>query len=546
MDNVSLDFNAGFNVLTGQTGAGKSIIIDSINLLTGERSSKELVRSGENKALVEGTVYTDDFIVYKLLDEAGIEYFKYEPLVLSREITKDGRSTVRINNRVSTTTLLRQICARIINIHGQHDNQAILDVRYHREFLDAYAGLENRLKEYQVVYKNYLDIKTKLENTNENEELDKRRVEILNYEINEIESADLKEGEDEELYSIRKRFINNEKIRDYMNEALVCLSGSDETDGARTLLDKARSALSSLSSLDERVKDLAEKATDYYYMIDDLAETLRDLSDDDFDEVNINAVEERIDLINRLKKKHGASISEIIERLTQLKEELGLIENKDINREKLEKECKVLYEHAKVLADDIRKERILRAKELEKAVKTHLESLEMPNVAFKILIENTELSSSGADSVEFLISANKGEDLKPLNKVASGGELSRIILAMKVCLAKADSVETMIFDEIDTGVSGSTSQKIAEKLKILTKDKQIFVITHSPQIAAFADFHYLVEKTEDATKTVSTVKLLDEDERTKEIARIISGSTVTESAVSTAKELIKEGKDFKA
>ncbi len=545
IDNVNIDFTDGFQVLTGQTGAGKSIIIDSINLLTGERSSRELVRTGAEKGFVEGAVYTTDKKVYEMLNEAGISYFEGDPLILSREISKDGRSVVRINSRTATTGLLKSICARIINIHGQHDNQAILDVSCHGEILDSYAKNEELLKGYRREYNEYKRIKNELESEDEDISLKEQKKEFLEFQIDEIEKAKLKIGEDEELSDIRKRYLNSEKILLNLNASYSALMGDEESLGANQQIKAAIKGMQDLSDLVEDADGLSKKLEEIYYLLDDVSETLRDLKDgDNSEEVDINYIEERIDLINRLKKKYGSTVEEILETKEKLEEELLEIENSDEYKKKLEKELKIQLKKTSALADELSEKRKKAGEELAKQVLVQLKDLEMPNVTFKVEIEDAPLSSKGKDKIEFMISANAGEALKPLSKVASGGELSRIILALKVILSKNDFVSTMIFDEVDTGVSGSAAQKIAEKIKAVSKEKQVFVITHLPQMAAFGDSHYLIEKEATGGKTSSKVTLLNEEGRVAEIARLLSGSVITENALNNARELISLGKDF--
>ena len=543
MDNVSLEFREGFNVLTGQTGAGKSIIIDSVNLLTGERSSKELVRTGAQKALVEGVVYTSEEQVYSALSDAGIDFEEGEPLILSREISKDGRSVVRINNRIATTGLLKQICSKIINIHGQHDSQEILDEKFHGKYLDSFAKAEKNLEEYKESFSLMQECLRKMQEVQQEDSLKEQKKELLEYSIKEIEDARLEKGEEEDLKNTRSRFLNNEKIRACIQESVLSLSGDEERAGARELISNALDALDTLAEFDTSVKELAQKTRDAYYAVDDICDGVRAISDIEDEDTDINYIEERLVLIGRLKKKYGETYEEIMSHLEEMKEELDSIENSDLYLAKLKKNYTELEKIARERALKLSEKRKASAKVLEDAIEKHLTDLEMPQVKFKVDITETELKSNGCDSIRFMISANKGEELKPLSKVASGGELARTILAMKVVLADADSVSTMIFDEIDTGVSGSTSQKIAQKLKTLAKEKQVFVITHSPQIAAFADCHYLVEKREEAGKTVSDVRVLSYEESINEVARIISGSTITQAAIDAAKDLKKAGND---
>ena len=488
-------------------------------------------------------MYTSEEQVYSALSDAGIDFEEGEPLILSREISKDGRSVVRINNRIATTGLLKQICSKIINIHGQHDSQEILDEKFHGKYLDSFAKAEKNLEEYKESFSLMQECLRKMQEVQQEDSLKEQKKELLEYSIKEIEDARLEKGEEEDLKNTRSRFLNNEKIRACIQESVLSLRGDEERAGARELISNALDALDTLAEFDTSVKELAQKARDAYYAVDDICDGVRAISDIEDEDVDINYIEERLVLIGRLKKKYGETYEDIMSRLEEMKEELDSIENSDLYLAKLKKNYTELEKIARERALKLSEKRKASAKILEDSIEKHLTDLEMPQVKFKVDITETELKSNGCDSIRFMISANKGEELKPLSKVASGGELARTILAMKVVLADADSVSTMIFDEIDTGVSGSTSQKIAQKLKTLAKEKQVFVITHSPQIAAFADCHYLVEKREEAGKTVSDVRVLSYEESINEVARIISGSTITQAAIDAAKDLKKAGND---
>ena len=545
MDNTDIEFDKGFLVLTGETGAGKSIIIDSINLLTGERSSRELVRHGCPKAFVEGTVFTDDKEILHLLDENGIPYYEGEEIIFSREINADGRTGVRINNKSATTGLLKSICSRIINIHGQNDNQAILNTDFHLECVDNYSKNTALKEEYSSLYKEYKKCLKLLSEVDTDENLLQQKKEMLTFKIEEITGADLKDGEDEELTSARNRFLNMEKVMENMYRAKDALCGSDSSDGAKSLLDIACSALEKLSEFSDDTNDLADELIELKDKLWDISETVSDMADSiENEEIDINYIESRLDLINRLKKKYAPTIEEIKEVLAEAQKELESLENSDKNVLMLQKRADELYKEVVSCAKKLSEIRKKNAVLIEKEVKKQLYDLEMSGVEFKINFEETAPSLNGTDKIEFFISANKGQALKPLNKIASGGELSRIILALKVILAETDSVETMIFDEVDTGVSGSAAQKIAEKLKLLGKNKQVFAITHLPQMASFADTQYLVLKEIKDDKTVSNVNKLDYEGRKKEIARIISGSTITGSALSAAEELLTAGEEY--
>lgn len=543
MDNVDIEFENGFNVLTGQTGAGKSIIIDSINLLTGERSSKELVRTGAERALVEGVIYCDSEEVSGLLKEYGIELYESDPIILSREINKDGRGCVRINGRISTTTILRHICSKLINIHGQHDNQEILDRKYHLKFLDSYAKDENELLDYRESFKILSRKQKMLEEALADDGLEQQKKEMLIFQINELEEAEITDGEEKTLLNSRSKYLNNEKIRSSINSAAMALNGDEETKGAAELLKTAANELEIAGEFDEKMKDAALKIIEISFDAEDIARTVGEAAEfDDSEGVDINFIEQRLDKIGRLKRKYNCmSAEELNIKLEGFKKELYGIENRDQYISDLKSEAGKLRKEAEKKAEKLSKIRHQKAEDISDRIRSQLKDLEMPSAEFSVMFEKTELCGDGGEKAVFMISANKGEAVKPLDKVASGGELSRIILAIKTVLADTDSLETMVFDEVDTGVSGSTSQKIAEKLKNLAVKKQVFVITHSPQVAAFADFHYLVEKEETNGKTVSNVRRLNYEERIDEIARIISGTVVSKSARETAEELIKAG-----
>jgi len=545
MDNVSLELESGFLALTGQTGAGKSIIIDSINLLTGERSSRELVKSGKDKALVEGAVFTDNKEVYDILSENGIEFFEGEPLILSREITKEGRNTVRINGKLSTTSLLREICSKIINIHGQNDNQSILDTKFHSSFLDDYACIGNELEEYRSIYNEYKETERLLKETDQNEEQKEQRKDFLIYQINEIEQAELKPGEDEELLAQRKRFLNNEKIAESINKAFFALSGGDDFEGACALVKSAQKGIEELAGMELDAEKLLDRIADISSELEDIKELVYDLkNDDEALEIDIDYVEQRIDTINRLKRKYGAEVEDILAKKDEMQQELDRIEGSDESIKRLTKKLGELSKKLETTASKLEEKRIKASDKMKKEVMAQLKDLEMDKVLFDVEIKRCDYGMRGFNEVQFLISTNPGEPIKPLNKIASGGELSRIILALKVVLSERDSISTMVFDEVDVGVSGSAAQKIAEKLKSISKNRQVIVITHLAQIASFADNHYLISKCVVDGGTRSEITLLDDESRIDEIARIMSGSVITDSARNAAKELIKMAREF--
>lgn len=543
INSTDISFDKGFCVLTGETGAGKSILIDSVNLLTGERSNKELVRSGCDKAFVEGTLYDCPKELYGLLEENGIPFDQNDPIILSRELSKDGRTMVRINGRTATTGLLKTLCASLINIHGQHDSQSILNSSCHIDFLDAFSNTENIISEYRELYKQANTIKQELDSLNESISLKEQKQEILSYQLNEIKSANLSVGEEEELKDARTRYLNFENIITSANECYSYLYGNEEVSGAFDLMESALSSLYNLSKFDKNAPVSYEKLNDLKYEMEDAVEFIRTLKDETEDDgIDINEIESRLDLISRLKRKYGNSIEEILETANSLQQELFDIENSDYKTEQLKKKLKEIEEKLNEKAELLTEKRQKSALKLEQAVMNELSDLDMENTKVSVMITPCEYNLKGKDKVEFLIAPNKGEELKPLTKIASGGELSRIILAIKVILAEADKVSTLIFDEVDTGVSGGAAQKIAEKLRTLSKHKQVFVITHLPQVAVFADSHYKIEKTEKDDKTFSTVNKLDDDTRVTEIARMLSGTVITKSSMETAKEMLNMAK----
>lgn len=543
MDNVDIEFREGLNVLTGETGAGKSILIDSVNLLTGERSSKDLVRTGSEKAQVEGVIWTDDKKVLSLLEEAGIECDDGDPIVLMREISKDGRSIVRINGRVSTTGLLKSVCAHLINIHGQHDNQSILNAASHQKFLDSFAANQTEFSKYSEVYTEVKELENQLSSVDESVQLKEQKKEILTYQIEEIEKSNLYETEEEDLNALRTRFLNSETIVSTANQCYFALYGDEDSTGALNLLDEAISSLKALSRYEQKAEKSFEALENIKYEIEDAAELVRDIKDSaELEEIDINEVEGRLDLISRLKRKYGNSVPEILETFEKLKQEFYDLENASYTTEQLEKALKEKTKELEIAAQNLSETRKAAASKLEKAVMNELSDLEMARTRFAVQFTPCEFSSYGNEKIEFLIAPNSGEELKPLTKIASGGELSRIILALKVILSNADKVGTLIFDEVDTGVSGKAAQKIGEKLKKISENKQVFAITHLAQVAAFADTHFKIQKSEKNGKTYSEVTVLDEIGRTEELARFLSGAEITESSINAAKELLRATK----
>ncbi|MBR4720660.1 MAG: DNA repair protein RecN [Clostridia bacterium] len=532
IESVNIEFEPKMTVLTGETGAGKSIIIDCVNLLLGARSDKTLVRYGTDKARIQG-VFSASSEVLEILEKEGIDR-DGDTVIIDREISQEGRNICRINGVITTQNVLREMAAYLINIHGQQDNQALLTPHRHIDFLDEYARCD--LSAYQKFYEKRKDILLKLENLDKNEQERAERIDLLTYQADEIASADLKVGEEAELRDKKAVIDNAEKIASNLNEAYACLYGDN---CAYDLVSRADSALSHISGIDRDIDEVLSKITDVKYIIEDSVHEIGGFLDRlDFDENELNDIEERLDTISRLKKKYGGSEEAVLEYLENAASELDDLKNYEKNTEELQKELSEVEQKMTEEASKITEIRRKSAKNLQEEVEKSLSELDMPNVRFEIALKPSDFSAKGAETAEFMICPNIGEELKPLAKIASGGELSRTILAIKSVVC--DSVDTLIFDEIDTGVSGNASKKIAAKLSELARKKQVICVSHSPQVAAKADNHLVISKRNDGERTVTEVKKLSYDERIYEVARIIDGNNVTETAVNHAKEMMEK------
>ncbi len=533
---ADIAFNQGFNVLTGETGAGKSIVIDAISAILGERAYRDMIRTGVEKASVRA-IFRD---VPRLdwFAEQGVEY---DPeTVIQREIYLDGKNTCRVNGTLVTVSILRKLGIQLINIHGQHDSAALFDEENHLIFLDAFADNRPLLEEYQQQYKVVSDLRRQINKLSMDEGEKLRRMESLRFQIDEISRAELSVGEDEELESRRKILQNAEKLSDAINSGVECLYGSDDTDGAAALMAQAEHALSKITRFDDSLAALHERIKDLMYQVQDAAEELRDTRDNfAYSADELEQIESRLDVIHRLRRKYGATCGDILAFLDRAKQELDQIEFADEHMEHLKKKLKKAEKDAVDAAERLRKSRKDAAKTMTKRILDELCQLDMPKVQFECVFTETELSGNGADAVAFYMSANAGEALKPMSKVASGGELARIMLAMKNVLAEKDSVSTLIFDEVDTGVSGRAAQKVAEKLLSVASSKQVLCVTHLPQIAALADTHLLITKAEREGRTYTSVTPLDTNGRKAELARIIGGTNITETTLKSAEEMLR-------
>ena len=535
IERSDISFDAGFNVLTGETGAGKSIIIDAISAILGERAYRDMIRTGATKASVRA-VFTE-VPQYAWFEENGVEY---DPeTVIQREIHLDGKNVCRVNGSLVSVSILRKLGIQLINIHGQHDSASLFDEANHLKFLDDFAENEALRDTYAQKYNAVSAIRREIDALTMDESEKLRRMETLKYQIAEIEKAELEAGEDETLESRRKVLQNAEKIADAMNEAVENLYGGDDTDGAAAMLMTAQRALSRIAKFDDNIAQLHEKVTDLMYQVRDAAEVARDARDElSYSERELDEIESRLDVIHKLRRKYGATCADILAFLEKAKQELDEIEFADDHLEKLKKKLSKAEKAAWDAAFALRKNRMETAEVMSKRILTELAQLDMPRVQFSCQFTELELTPNGADSVAFYMSANAGEALKPMSKVASGGELARIMLAMKNVLAEKDQVNTLIFDEVDTGVSGRAAQKVAEKLRSVASHKQVLCVTHLPQLAALASTHFLIAKEEREGRTYTNVTPLELEGRKRELARIIGGTTITETTLKSAEEML--------
>ena len=532
---ADITFDAGFNILTGETGAGKSIVIDAISAILGERAYRDMIRTGSNKASVRA-VFTD-VPEFSWFADNGVEY---DPeTIIQREVHLDGKNVCRVNGTLVTVSILRKLGIQLINIHGQHDSASLFDENNHLHFLDAFAENQPLRDAYAEKFTAVAKLHREIERLHMDESEKLRRMETLRYQIDEISKANLQAGEDETLEQRRKILQNAEKLSDGIHTAVDCLYGGDDTDGAASLLAEAERELARLVRYTDAYNDLHEKVADLMYQVQDVAEELRDARDDlSYSADELEQIESRLDIIHRLRRKYGTTCEEILLYLDNAQKELDEIEFADDHVERLKAQCKKAEKQAWDAAITLRDNRMTAAKELSERILSELAHLDMPRVQFSCNFTETELTPIGADMVAFYMSANAGEALKPLSKVASGGELARIMLAMKNVLAEQDQVATLIFDEVDTGVSGRAAQKVAEKLRSVARSKQVLCVTHLPQLAALANTHLLIAKEERQGRTYTTVTPLDLEGRKRELARIIGGANITETTLKSAEEML--------
>ena len=536
---ANVHFEKGLNVLTGETGAGKSILIDSINAILGNRTSKDLVRTGAAKAVIRAAFENVPPAVLDSLEKAGYE--RSEALLLSREITAEGKSTCRINGMPATAAILRELCGGLININGQHDSVGLLNPAHHESILDAYAQNRTEYQEYYAVYRELVKIKRELDAQITDESEKQRRIDLLSYQVQEIEDAALTAGEEQTLESRRKVLSNASTIRDRIAQCYALLSGDDETPGVVDLLGEASNAVDAAAQLDGELSTSAGQLLDLYYNAKDAAADLIGRLDAyETNDAELDEIEQRIDLIYKLKRKYGDTVEDIIAFGQKAREELELIQSSQERVEHLQAEQHRLYVLAREKAETLTQTRLKAFEELNKRISGTLDFLNMPGVRMTLHHARGPLASHGQDSIEFYISTNPGEAPKPLAKIASGGELSRITLAIKNAMADKDAVPTVIYDEIDSGVSGKAASRIGEVLRQSAEGHQILCITHTAQIAALADCHLLIQKNIANERTYTEIHPLDEDGRVDALAHLISGDHVTELSRANAREMLEQ------
>ena len=538
---AEVHFQPGLNVLTGETGAGKSILIDSINAILGNRTSKDLVRTGASKAVIRASFAQIPDVVLDKLEAAGYE--RSAELLLSREITAEGKSSCRINGMPTTAAVLRELCGGLININGQHDSVGLLNPAHHLSILDDYAQNAKLSQAYYVLYRSLVKVKKELDAMITDEAEKQRRIDLLSYQVQEIEDAALTAGEEQTLEARRKVLANASTIRDRVAKAHALLSGDDDTPGAVDLLGEASNAMDTAAQLDESLSGVSGTLMDLYYSAKDAAAELIDRLDAyDTNDAELDEIEQRLDLLYRLKRKYGDTVEDIIAFGQKAREELEQIQFSEQRHDQLQAEKLRLYGLAREKAEALTQTRLKAFDELNARITDTLQFLNMPGVRMTLHHARGPLASHGQDSVEFYISTNAGEAPKPLARIASGGELSRITLAIKNALADRDAVPTVIYDEIDSGVSGKAAGRIGEVLRQSARGHQILCITHTAQIAALADCHLLIQKNVTNDRTYTEIHPLDTEGRVEALARLISGDHVTELSRANAREMLGTGR----
>lgn len=541
---ADIEFAPGFNALTGETGAGKSIVIDSLSAVLGQRTSRELIRTGADKAFVSAAF---SGTAPELTEELGIQPEADGTLLLQREIQTDGKNVCRVNGRPVTVGQLRALGARLLNIHGQHDGQQLLDEEQHIVYLDSFGRAESLAITYAEKYKNFTDIRRQISALQMDEAEKARRVDTLQYQIEELRRAKLKPGEEEELTARRGMLRNAEKFLDAVAGADYALNGDDSGGGALSALRQAQDALGGVRHLDDAFGKLYERLGEAYSEVYDIAATVEDKRGElDVSPGELDRVESRMDLLYRLKKKYGATVEDMLDYQARCEAELAQIEDAGDTLARLEQALSKAEKEARQAAQALSDARKAAADRLTSQILAELQQLDMGKIRFAADFAEKPLDSDGMDTVRFLMSANVGEELRPIHKIASGGELARIMLAMKNVLSEQDHVGTMVFDEVDTGVSGRAAQKVAEKMARISRRKQVLCVTHLPQLAAMADTHFSVEKGERGGRTYTEVRRLDREQRRRELARLTGGSHVSQTMLDGAEELLVQAEKFRA
>ena len=544
IEEAEIAFRPGFNALTGETGAGKSIVIDAMSAVLGQRTSRDLIRTGASKAFVSALF---SHVHPALCEELGAAPDENGDLMLQREIGADGKNVCRVGGRPVTVSQLRTLGSRLVNIHGQHDGQQLLDEEQHLAYLDSFGKVDSLLEAYTDKYNSLTDIRRKMNALQMDEAEKARRMDTLEYQIGELERAKLKSGEEEELQSRRNLLRNAEKFISAVSGADYALNGGEDGSGVLNLLRQAQDALGTVRHLDEGFNALYERLESTYSEAYDIAFSVAEQRENfDFSPNELDEVEGRLDQLYRLKKKYGATVEDMLAYLDNCRKELDDIAYAGDALARLEKDCTKAERAARKAAEELSAARKTAGETLSQAILTELQQLDMGKIRFQVDFAEKPLDAAGMDQVRFLMSANLGEELKPINKIASGGELARIMLAMKNVLSEQDHVATMVFDEVDTGVSGRAAQKVAEKMARISRHKQVLCVTHLPQLAAMADTHFSVEKGEANGRTFTRVRQLDRKQRQMELARLTGGAQVTETMLQGAEELLSQAEKFRA
>ena len=540
IEEISLTFENGMTVLTGETGAGKSIIIDAMNLMLGARASLDVIRHGANKAEIEGLFSVgENAVLTQILEENGIEVT--EELIIRREILQNGRSIGRINGQMVNLTTLRAVGQYLVDIHGQHDQEELMKPNMHIRMLDEFGDSQfaSVKKHYQDLFEHYRRLRKRVLTKQKNEQEHKARIEMLEFQIAEIEAAALKSGEDQALNQKRDKLLNHKHIADTLTNAYVMLD--DEEFSSLSNIRSAMNDLMTLEEFDADYKDMSSNVSEAYYILEEVTKQLSDVIDElDFDAGSLQQIEARLEVIHSITRKYGGSVDDVLDYYENITKEYNLLTGNDESSDDMEKDLKRLEKELIVAAENLSQERHQLAKNLEAEIKQELADLYMEKADFQVQFSKGKFNRDGNEAIEFYISTNPGEGFKPLVKVASGGEISRLMLAIKSAFSRKEDKTSIVFDEVDTGVSGRVAQAIAQKIYKIGSHGQVLAISHLPQVIAIADYQFFIEKRSDENTTVSTVRLLSEEERVEEIAKMLAGSDITEMAREQARELLKK------